>query len=95
MFRRVKQWLKKWLQEEEEAVNPILSSHAVSYRIVGAIGMRLIGQPINGQGATTQRLLGELEADDPKQFWKLWKQFGGAAAGWHWEDGEQVNFPMR
>lgn len=65
---------------------PLLSK----YLIIGTIGTRLQGIPVNG-GSNGVRLICEAEAVDKKLFQDLWQQFGGKQLKLVWEDTmEQV-----
>ena len=55
------------------------------YLIVGVIGTRLQGIPING-GSNGVRLIAETEAVDKEQFQALWKQHTGQHVKLVWED---------
>lgn len=98
MLTWLKNRLRRWLLEEGKPKaskpEPYLDCRvrirgewqAAKFLVTSCCGLRLVGSPVDNRGGDTVRLIDSSEAVDQKQFWALWKQFGGG--GWTWEDGK-------
>ncbi len=95
MLARLRRLLCRWLLGDPEMppepspwIDAVVTRgrgrHVVRLRVTGAVGLRLICVPEHGADASL--LVGEEQAIDREQFWRLWSSYGGGL-GLRWEDG--------
>ena len=98
-------WLKRlatWLVGVEDEPDPVLPCHewvgqnksqVTIYVITGAVGLRLVGHPMECTEGECVRLLGPGDALDPGRWFTLFRGYcpGGSVSHIHWDNGTPVD----